>query len=85
MTGLPPPAPSTTPPPRVELPSLEQRLHLPVARPAGELVESRSSAPSGGHRPNLAVALLPAALIVFLVLAFVAIVWTVVAAGGSAA
>ena len=84
MTGLPPPAQSSTPPPRVELPSHEQGLQLPVARPAGEVVESRTSAPAG-RRQNIAVALLPAALILFLVLAFVAIAWTVVAAGGAAA
>ena len=84
MTGLPPPAPSSTPPPRVELPSHDQGLQLPVARPAGELVESRTTAPPRGYRSNLAVGLLPAALILFLVLSFVAIVWTVVAAGGAA-
>ena len=83
MTGLPPPAPSSTPPPRVQLPSDEQGLQLPVARPAGELVESRTSVPPT-HRPSMAVGLLPAALILFLVLAFVAIAWTVVAAGGAA-
>ncbi|MFN2483815.1 MAG: hypothetical protein ABR509_02605 [Candidatus Limnocylindria bacterium] len=83
MTGLPPPAPSSSPPPRVALRSHEQELHLPAERSAGELLDPHSES-SGAYRANVAVGLLPAALIVFLVLAFVAIVWTVVAAAGAA-
>ena len=82
MTGLPPPAPSSSPAPRVELPSHEQRLQLPVARPPGALATRPEDAPRV-ERPNLALGLLPAALIVFLIVGFVAIVWTVVAAGGA--
>lgn len=83
MTGLPPPAPSASPPPRVALPSHDQEVHLPVARPAGELIAHDADAPRV-QRSNLSVGLLPAALIVFLLLAFVAIAWTIVAAGGTA-
>ncbi|MDQ3881190.1 MAG: hypothetical protein M3295_08985 [Chloroflexota bacterium] len=82
MTGLPPPAPSPTPPPRVALPSHEQELLLPVEGTAGELIGARDDTPRR-QRVNVGVALLPAALIVFLIAAFVAIVWTVVAAAGA--
>ena len=84
MTGLPPPAPSSVPPPRVQLPSHEEGMNLPVARTSAELAERRSEDQRAARSAHVGVGLFPAALIVFLVLAFVAIAWTVVAAGGAA-
>ncbi len=80
MTGLPPPARSERTPPRVELASAEMTVAEHSGLPAVSEVGDREPAP--GYRANLSAGLLPAALIVFLLLAFVAIVWTVVAAGG---
>jgi hypothetical protein len=67
----------------VALPSHEEELQLPAERRAGELLDPRNE-PSDTFRANPAAGLLPAALILFLVLAFVAIVWTVVAAASGA-
>ena len=81
-TGLPPPTPSTTPPPRVQLPVHE----LPADSYAIQEMTRETDAagadydPEAAFRGNLAAGLFPAALIVFLILAFVAIAWTVVAA-----
>lgn len=82
MTGLPPPARDRTEqtPPRVELTSTELTVAEHSSLPAVSAGADRESAPR--YRANLSAGLLPAALIVFLLLAFVAIVWTVVAAGG---
>ena len=82
MTGLPPPARDRADrtPPRVELASTELTLAEHSGLPAIPEGSDAESAPR--YRANLSAGLLPAALIVFLLLAFVAIVWTVVAAGG---
>ncbi len=87
-TGLPPPAPSGTPPPRVQLPSHE----IPGgAYPLETVDEQRGGWHEGEHDPeaayrggNLTAGLFPMALIVFLIVAFVVIAWTVVAAAASA-
>ena len=79
-TGLPPPAPSGTPPPRIQLPT---HALTPGEVPAEQLDRERAGVEgewrAHGQRSNLAAAALPAALIVFLILAFVAIAWTLVA------
>ena len=80
MTGLPPPARSERTPPRVELASTELTVAEHSSVPA--VAEGADPEPAPGYRANLSAGLLPAALIVFLLLAFIAIVWTVVAAGG---
>ena len=82
-TGLPPPAPSSTPPPRVALPAHE----LPADSYAIQEMTRETHATGTEYDPeaafragNLAAGLFPAALIAFLILAFVVIAWTVIAA-----
>ena len=81
-TGLPPPAPSGTPPPRVNLPSHD----VPGDRLPAVVTPERDSSggyvehdPEAAYRGNLAAGLFPAALILFLIVAFVLIAWTVIA------
>ena len=81
-TGLPPPAPSTTPPPRVQSPVHEQPADSYAIQ---ELTRETYAAgaehdPEAAYRGQITAGLFPAALIIFLILAFVAIAWTVVAA-----
>ena len=81
-TGLPPPTPSTTPPPRVHLP-----VHQLPADDHAIKEMTRDPAWAGGehdpeaaYRGQLTAGLFPAALIIFLILSFVLIAWTVIAA-----
>lgn len=81
-TGLPPPAPSGTPPPRVQLPSHEQPVDRypiqTVAEPRGW--DGGEHDPEAAFRGHLTAGLFPTALLIFVVVAFVLIAWTVIAA-----
>ncbi len=81
-TGLPPPAPSGTPPPRVNLPSHDVPAQTyPIEQAAGPRgwVDGEHD-PEATYRGQLTAGLFPTALLIFLVVAFVAIAWTVIAA-----
>ncbi len=81
-TGLPPPAPSGTPPPRVNLPSHDAPADTyPIqqdAEPRGW--SGGEHDPEAAYRGQLTAGLFPAALLIFLIVGFVAIAWTVIAA-----
>lgn len=81
-TGLPPPAPSTTPPPRVQSPVHEQPADSYAIQQMTQDTASVGAEydPEAAYRSQITAGLFPAALIIFLILAFVAIAWTVVAA-----
>ena len=86
-TGLPPPAPSGTPPPRVQLPSHEipaERYPIQTVSPEDRWAGGEHD-PEAAYRGQLTAGLFPMALLLFLVLAFTIIAWTVIAAASAAA